>query len=143
MATVNPYLTFNGNCEEAFTFYKSVFGGEFHQISRFKDMPEMAGMKVPESANEKLMHISLPISKETILMGSDANPMMGSVSIGQHLSLSISTESKAEADKIFNSLSMDGKITMPLSDTFWGSYFGMLIDKYGFIWMISYENVKE
>ncbi len=142
MATVNPYLIFNGNCEEAFNFYKSVFGGKFNQISRFKDMPAMPGMKMPESANEKIMHVSLPISKESILMGSDANPMMGSVSIGQHLSLSISTESKAEADKLFNSLSSGGKITMPMSDTFWGSYFGMVIDKYGFIWMISHESAK-
>jgi PhnB protein len=139
MATVNPHLTFNGNCEEAFNFYKSVFGGEFRQVARFKEMPEMPGMKIPESANEKIMHISLPISKETILMGSDANPMMGSVIIGQHISLGITTQSKAEADKIFKSLSVGGKITMPLADTFWGSYFGMLIDKYGFIWMISYD----
>jgi PhnB protein len=142
MATVNPHLTFNGNCEDAFYFYKSIFGGEFLQISRFKDMPAMPDMKMPESANEKIMHISLPISKETILMGSDANPMMGSVSIGQNLSLSISTERRTEADNIFNSLSSGGKFIMPMTDTFWGSYFGMLNDKYGFIWMISHENVK-
>ena len=138
MVTINAYLTFNGNCEEAFNHYKSVFGGEFKQISRFKDMPTMPGQVFPEEAMNKIMHISLPISKETILMGSDANPFMGKVNIGQHLSLTVSTDSKDEADKIFKSLSAGGEITMPIEETFWGSYFGMLIDKFGFIWMVEF-----
>jgi PhnB protein len=140
MATVNPYLAFNGNCEEAFIFYKSVFGGEFRMVSRFKDMPAMPGQDMPESMKHRIMHVSLPISNETILMGSDSNPRMGDVTTGQNVSLSVSTLSKSEADKIFNALSQGGKITMPISDAFWGSYFGMLVDKFGIIWMVSSEN---
>jgi PhnB protein len=143
MATINPYLTFNGNCAEAFTFYKSVFGGEFRQISKFGDMPPMPDMKMPENAKDLIMHVSLPISKETILMGSDANPMMGTVNMGQHLSLSIGADSKEEADKIFNGLAAGGKITMPIADTFWGAYFGMLEDKFGFVWMVNYDYPKK
>jgi PhnB protein len=142
MAQLNPYLTFNGNCEEAFNFYKSVFGGEFRQISKFKDMPPMPGQALSAEAGEKILHVSLPISNETILMGSDANPGMGAVNIGQHLSLSVGVDSKEEADKIFYGLSATGKITMPIQDTFWGAYFGMLADKYGFIWMVNYDYPK-
>jgi len=143
MATLNPYLTFNGNCAEAFSFYKSIFGGEFRQISKFGDMPPMPEMKMPENAKDLIMHVALPISKETILMGSDANPMMGTVTISQHMSLSIIAESKAEADKIFNGLAAGGKITMPLADTFLGAYFGMLEDKFGFTWMVNYDHPKK
>jgi PhnB protein len=142
MAQINPYLTFNGTCEEAFNFYKSVFGGEFKQLARFKDMPPSETDKMPESAKEKIMHISLPISQETILMGSDANPMMGEVRIGQSISLSVDTKSKDEADKIFQGLAKGGKITMPIANTFWGSYFGMLTDKFQNIWMVSYYSPK-
>ena len=143
MATVNPYLTFNGTCEEAFNFYKSVFGGEFRQISRFKDMPPMPGAaELPDSLKERIMHVSLPLSNETILMGSDSNSNMGTVTVGQNISLSVNAESKAEADKIFTSLTSGGKITMPITDTFWGAYFGMLIDKYEIIWMVNYDYPK-
>src|SRR5580704_8521423 len=134
MAKVNAYLIFNGNCELVFNFYKSVFGGEFVNFSKFKDMPPMEGMTVPPSANEKVMHVSLPISKETVLMGSDANPAMGNVVVGQNVALSVGADSKDEANQIFNSLSQGGKITMPIADTFWGSYFGMLTDKFGQEW---------
>jgi len=143
MATVNPYLTFNGNCAEAFNFYKSVFGGEFRQISKFGDMPSIPGHEVPEEEKNRIMHVSLPISKETILMGSDSNPRMGTVTIGQHLSLSVVIDSKEEADRIFKALSTGGKITMPIADMFWGAYFGMLEDKYGFIWMVNYDYPKK
>jgi PhnB protein len=143
MAKLNPYLTFNGNCGEAFNFYKSVFGGEFMYIGKFKDMPPMPGQTLSAEDGERIMHVSLPISNETILMGSDSNPAMGQVSIGQHISLSIGTDSKDEADKIFNALTAGGKITMPLQDTFWGAYFGMLIDKFGFIWMVNYDYPKK
>jgi PhnB protein len=143
MATVNPYLTFNGNCGEAFNFYKSVFGGEFRYIGKFKDMPAMPGQTLSAGDGERIMHVSLPISNETILMGSDSNPAMVQVNIGQHLSLSVGTDSKGEADKIFNGLAVGGKITMPIQDTFWGAYFGMLQDKFGFIWMVNYDYPKK
>lgn len=142
MATLNPYLTFNGNCEEAFKFYKSVFGGAFLRVERFKNMPPMEGKELPESAQEKIMHISLPISKETVLMGCDANPMMGEVSIGQNISLSVNAKSKDEADKIFRKLSEGGKITLPIAEQFWNSYFGMITDKYNNIWMVNFEHQK-
>ena len=144
MATINPYLTFTDKCEEAFNFYKSVFGGEFRQISKFKDIPTAPGVEqLPASAGELIMHVALPISKETILMGSDANPMMGKVTIGDHLSLSVGTDSKEEATKIFNGLASGGNITMPIADTFWGAYFGMLVDKFGITWMVNYDYPKK
>jgi PhnB protein len=142
MALINPYLTFNGTCEEAFNFYKTVFGGEFKELSRFKEMPASDVYKIPEGAGDKIMHMSLPIGNETILMGSDANPMMGEVHTGQNISLSVDTKSKDEADRIFQGLAKGGKITMPIANTFWGSYFGMLIDKYQNIWMVSYYSPK-
>ena len=143
MATLNPYLTLNGNCEEAFNFYKSVFGGEFRQISKFGDMPPMPGHEMPEEEKKRILHVSLPISKETILMGSDSNLRMGTVNIGQHMSLSIGADSKEEADRVFNGLSAGGKITMPIADMFWGAYFGMLEDKFGFTWMVNYDYPKK
>jgi PhnB protein len=139
MPVVNPYFTFNGNCEAAFTFYRSIFGGEFRSFSRFKDFPQAEGQTLPAEALEKIMHVSLPISEETILMGSDANPRMGSVSIGQHLSISVDAETKADAERIFTGLAQGGRITMPMANTFWGAYFGMLIDKFGVIWMVNSE----
>ena len=143
MKTVNPYLVFNGNCEEAFNFYKNVFGGDFQFLGRFSDMPEVDCKDIPKDSLNKIMHVSLPISKETIIMGSDANPNMGDINTGNNVSLSIGTDSKEEADAIFNSLSQGGKVTMPIQDTFWGSYFGMLVDKYDFIWMIGYDSVEQ
>ena len=141
MAVVNPYLTFNGNCEEAFTFYKSVFGGDFQYVGRFKDMPPAEGSKsVPEAEGEKIMHISLPISKETILMGSDSSEAFGQATIvGNNFTISVNTGSQEEADKLFSGLSAGGKVTMPMSKTFWGSYFGMLADKFNIQWMVSFE----
>lgn len=136
MAQVNPYLTFNGNCEEAFTFYTSVFGGGPIHFNRFKDMP-MEGQQLPEDALQKIMHVSLPISKETTLMGSDAHPMYGAISVGQHMSISVNADTKEEADNIFNGLSAGGKVTMPIAATFWGAYFGMLNDKFGITWMVN------
>ena len=141
MAVVNPYLTFNGNCEEAFTFYKSVFGGDFQYVGRFKDMPPAEGSKsVPAAECEKIMHISLPISKETILMGSDSSEAFGQATIvGNNFTISINTSSQEEADKLFLGLTAGGKVTMPMSKTFWGSYVGMLVDKFGIQWMVSFE----
>ena len=143
MAQVNAYLTFNGNCEEVFAFYKSVFGGEYKTISKFGDMPPMPGHEIPDSAKEKILHVALPISKETILMGSDANPNFGEVTIGQNISLSVNAESKEEADNVFTKLANGGQITMPIADTFWGAYFGMFIDKFGITWMVNYDHPKQ
>ena len=145
MATVvNPYLTFSGNCEEAFTFYKSVFGGDFMFLGRFKDMPPMEGYEpVSEAEGEKIMHVSLPISKETFLMGSDSSEAFGQSTIaGNNFSISVNTDTQEEADKLFNSLSAGGKVTMPMNKTFWGSYFGMLVDKFEIQWMVSCEQNK-
>ncbi|HLF52707.1 VOC family protein [Flavobacterium sp.] len=146
MAKVNPYLTFNGNCEDAFNFYKSVFGGEFPYIGRFKEMPPMEGGKeISAEDGEKIMHVSLPISSETILMGSDSSESFGQVTtVGNNFSISIDAASKEEADKLFNGLSAGGKVTMPLSKTFWGAYFGMFTDKFGINWMVNHdENEKK
>lgn len=142
MTTVNAYLNFNGNCEEAFNFYRSVFGGEFPYVGRYKEMP--SEQPLPEADQEKIMHMSLPIGEGTVLMGSDsAGEWGGNVTAGTNISLSINTDSKEEADRIFNGLSTGGKITMPMNDTFWGSYFGMFTDKYGIHWLVSYEKSQQ
>ena len=138
MAQINPYLTFNGNCAEAFDFYKSVFGGEFAYIGKFKDMP--SEQTLPEEVGNLIMHVSLPISSETTLMGSDANEMFGQTAqFGSNVSISINTASEAEAQRLFNGLSSGGKITMPLDKTFWGAYFGMFTDQFGVHWMVNYD----
>lgn len=140
MATINTYLTFNGNCEEAFNFYKSVFGREFTRIAKFKDMPEDPKFPVSEDDKEKVMHVSLPISKETILMGSDTGgEWAANFKQGNNFSISINSDSKEEADKIFNDLSKGGKVIMPMNKTFWDSYFGMFTDKFGIQWMVSFD----
>lgn len=139
MTTINPYLTFNGNCEEAFNFYKSVFGGEFPYVGRYGEMPPQEGIP-PMTAEQKnkIMHISLPISKETTLMGSDTGGDWASnFKEGTNFSISINTDQIKEADRLFTALSEEGKVTMPMNKTFWGSYFGMLTDKFGINWMIS------
>ncbi|HAY35332.1 MAG TPA: VOC family protein [Bacteroidetes bacterium] len=141
MTTVNVYLTFNGNCLEAFNFYKTVFGGEFPYVGTFGEMPSGEGMPpVPDSEKDKIMHISLPVSKETTIMGSDSSEAFGqSTVIGNNFSISINTDSKEEADRFFKGLSEGGKVTMPMSNTFWGAYFGMFTDKFGINWMVSYS----
>lgn len=141
MTTVNIYLNFDGNCSEAFHFYKSAFGGEFPYIGYFKDMPPQEGMP-PMSAEEgnKIMHVSLPISKETTLMGSDVvGEWIPKFIKGNNFSISINADSKAEADRLFNELSAGGKVTMPMEKTFWDSYFGMFTDKFGINWMVSFD----
>lgn len=142
MKTVNPYFCFNGNCEEVFNFYKSAFGGEFSQFTRFGDMP-MPGQEMPEETKKRIMHVALPISKETILMGSDSNLMMGDVNFGQNISISVQTETKAEADRIFNGLSAGGTVTMPMGDAPWGAYFGMFNDKFGISWLVNHDYAKK
>ena len=145
MATLSPYLVFDGKCEEAFTFYKSVFGGEFPYIGKYKDIPPTEGAPaVKEADREKIMHVSLPISKETSLMGSDNCEASGQPTIvGNNFSVSINADSREEADKLFNGLSKGGKVTQPMNNTFWGAYFGMLVDKFDINWMINFDETPK
>lgn len=137
MIKINPYLNFAGNAEEAFSFYKSVFGGEFAMLQRFKETPEAD--KVPTEEQDKLMHVALPIGGN-VLMATDALESMGQkLAVGNNITLSLSVESQAEADRIFAALSPGAKIDMPLQKTFWGAYFGMLTDKFGIQWMVSFD----
>lgn len=140
MTTLNPYLTFKGNCEEVFNFYKSVFGGEFQFIGRYGDAPETDRQNFAFESDEKIMHVSLPISAQTILMGCDSTEAYGQATVfGNNITLSVNTDSKLEADRIFNGLSDGGQVKMPMGETFWGAYFGMLTDKFGIHWMINFE----
>ena len=140
MATINPYLNFNGNTEEAFNFYKSVFGGEFAAVMRFGDAPGCDEMPVAESDKGKIMHIALPIGDGDILMATDMLDSMGQTLIeGNNYSIAINPESREEADELFNGLAEGGKAEMPMADVFWGDYFGMLQDKFGVRWMVSYN----
>ncbi len=139
MALINPHINFNGNAEEAFTFYKSVFGGEFSKLVRFKEMAS-AEFQVPEKEAEKIMHIALPIGPNT-LMANDVPEFMGRTNENENRSkISVSTASKAEADQIFNGLSAGGQIEMPMEESPWGTYFGMFRDKYGIEWMIEFNH---
>lgn len=140
MTTVNVYLNFDGQCEEAFSFYKSVFGGEFSYIGRFNEMPQDENNKLSEADGNKIMHVSLPISAETNLFGSDTVGAWSPKLIqGNNYSISINASSKEEADRLFNGLSAGGQVTMPLENTFWGAYFGMFVDKYGINWMVNFD----
>ena len=140
MTLINPYLNFNGNTEEAFNFYKSVFGGEFAMVSRFKDMPNSSPVPLSDDDGNKIMHISLPIGKSNVLMATDMLESMGQkMESGNRFSISISAESKEEADKLFNGLSEGGKIEMPIADSPWGSYFGMFKDKYDISWLVDFD----
>jgi PhnB protein len=137
MAQINPHINFNGNAETAFNFYKSVFGGEFVQLSRFKDLSSHE-FQVAEKDAHKIIHIALPIGKN-ILMGNDIPEFMGQVNENENRSkISISAKSKKEANQLFSGLSEGGKIEMPMADSPWGSYFGMFRDKYGIEWMIDF-----
>ena len=138
MVSINPYLNFDGTTEEAFNFYKSVFGGEFAMVMRWKDFPEPD--KIPVSQHDKIMHISLPIGKNNMLMATDACESMGpGLTTGNNFNLLLNTENEEESQRIFKALSEGGEATMPLQKTFWGAYFGMLTDKFGIRWMISYD----
>lgn len=138
MAQINPHINFNGNAEEAFTFYKSVFGGEFSKIIRFKELssPEMP---IAENEANKIMHIALPIG-ENMLMANDVPERMGRTNENENRSkISIIAESKEEAYKLFNGLSAGGQIEVPIEESPWGSYFAMFRDKYGIEWMVNFE----
>lgn len=147
MAQINPYINFAGNTEEAFNFYKSVFGGEFAMLQRFGEAPgcgEMPeGKQISEGDKEKIMHIALPIG-ENVLMATDMLESMGQkLEEGNNFSIAVGADSKEEADRIFNGLAEGGTVEMPLADAFWGAYFGMLKDKFGLRWMINYDYPKE
>ena len=138
MAIINPYINFNGNSEEAFNFYKSVFGGEFALIIRFK---EMSSPEYPVAENDanKIMHIALPIGTN-VLMGNDVPESMGRVNENENRSkISINVQSREEADKLFNGLSAGGIIEAPIGDSPWGSYFGMFRDKFGIEWLVDFD----
>lgn len=138
MAQINPHINFNGNAEEAFQFYRSVFGGEFARIMRFKDLVN-DDFPIAEKELNKIMHIALPIGKN-ILMGNDVPESMGPTNENENRSkIAISAESREEADRLFNGLSAGGQIEMPISDSPWGSYFGMFRDKYGIEWMVDFD----
>ncbi len=138
MAQINPHINFNGNAEEAFNFYKSIFGGEFAKVTRLKEISS-PDFPVPESDAEKILHISLPIGKNK-LIGNDVPSFLGSVNENENRSkISISAESREEADKLFQGLSNGGSVEMPMEDSPWGVYFGMFRDKYGIEWIIEFE----
>ncbi len=140
MNSVNIYLTFNGNCEEAFNFYKSAFGGDFDHLGRFSEMPSDQSKGMPEEHLNRIMHVSLPIGN-TVLMGSDTGGEWASdFKQGNNFSVSINADSKPEADRLFAELSAGGQVTMPLEATFWGDYFGMFVDKFGIAWMVSHND---
>ena len=136
---VNPYLNFDGQAEEAFNFYKLVFGGEFTANMKMKDVP--GGDKLPAAEQNRVMHISLSIGKNILLMGSDTAPSMGNPALikGNNIYVSLHPKSREEADRLFNGLSAGGEIEMAMEDQFWGDYFGSFIDKFGIGWMINFN----
>jgi PhnB protein len=139
MRSINPWINFNGNAEEAFTFYQSVFGGAFVKIIRFKDLssPEF---QVPDNEANKIMHIALPIGKHNLLIANDVPEFMGPVNENENRSkISVSAESREEADKIFNGLSAGGEIEGQIGDSPWGTYAGMFRDKYGIEWIVEFD----
>jgi len=139
MATLNPWINFNGNAEEAFTFYKSVFGGEFTKVVRFKDLAS-AEFQVPEKEENKLMYIALPIGDNTLLIANDVPEVMGRVNEKENRSkILVSTESKEEADRLFHGLSSGGEVEGTIGDSPWGTYAGMFRDKYGIEWIIEFS----
>jgi PhnB protein len=142
MTTINPWINFNGNAEEAFTFYKSVFGGEFAKIIRFKDLASTE-FPIPEKEENKIMYIALPISEGNVLIANDVPEIIGKVNENENRSkISIRTESKEEADTLFNGLSAGGSVEGPISDSPWGTYAGMFRDKYGIEWIIEFSPGK-
>ena len=139
MRAINPWINFNGNAEEAFTFYKSVFGGEFGKIIRFKDLASDE-FPIPEDDANKIMRIALPIGKHNVLIANDVPGFLGRVSEEENRSkIAVSAESKEEADKIFNGLSAGGTVDGPIGDGPWGTYGGMLRDKYGIEWIVEFD----
>ena len=145
MAKVSTYLNFNGNTEEAFNYYKSVFGTELQgEISRFGDIPPQEGMPpMSDQLKNKVMHVALPTIGGHLLMGTDAVEEMGfQLKQGNNVYIALHPDSRAEADKLFNALAEGGKVEMPLAEQFWGDYYGSLTDRYGIGWMINTDAKK-
>lgn len=141
MAAINPHFNFNGNAEEAFNFYKSVFGGSFTKLVRFKELSSEE-FPIPQHEENKIMHIALPIGT-SVLMGNDVPEIMGRTNENENRSkIVVNAESKAEADTVFNGLSAGGQVEMPIADSPWGTYFGMFRDKYGIEWMVEFDANK-
>ena len=141
MAGVSIYLNFNGNTEEAFVFYRSVFGGDFSLLQRFSDMP--GNDQVSKADLKKLIHIALSLNEHVTLHGTDAIDNMGrKLVVGNNVSILLDAKSKAEAEKLFNKLSVNGMVEMPLQDTFWGAYYGSFKDQFGIYWMINFDYPK-
>ncbi len=139
---LNTYLNFAGNAEEAFNFYRSVFGGQFRSVTRYKEMP-MPGVSIPKKDENKLMHIALPVGKDDVLMASDVLESLGfKLIVGNNVTVSIFPDSKEEADRIFKALSAGGKIDMPIGNQPWGDYYGGFTDKFGVRWMVDYAYPK-
>lgn len=142
MATLSPWINFNGNAEEAFTFYKSVFGGEFTKVVRFKDISS-AEFPVPENEANKIMYIALPIGPDALLIANDVPEVLGRVNEHENRSkILVTAESKEEADKLFTGLSAGGEIEGSMGDSPWGSYAGMFRDRYGIEWIIEFSPKK-
>lgn len=142
MATIHPWINFNGNAEEAFTFYKSVFGGEFTKIVRFKDIVS-AEFQVPKQEENKIMYIALPLGPDSMLIANDVPEVMGRVNERENRSkIKVNLASKEEADRVFTGLSAGAEVEGPMGDSPWGSYAGMLRDKYGIEWIIEYSSDK-
>lgn len=141
MITANVYLNFDGKCKEAFEYYKSVFGGEFTYVGSFGEMPSMPGMPdLSEEYRKRIMHISLPLGGNTVLMGSDILPQMGhELKEGNNYAISLLLDTTDEADRVFASLADGGTITMPMERTFWGAYYGQVTDVFGIHWMLNVE----
>ncbi|SKB34880.1 VOC family protein [Daejeonella lutea] len=140
MRAINPWINFNGNAEEAFTFYKSVFGGEFAKVVRFKDLAS-ADFPVPANEANKMMHIALPIGKHNVLIANDVPEFMGRVNEQENRSkIVVAAESREEADKIFNGLSAGGEVEGPIGESPWGTYAGMFRDKYGIEWIVEFDS---
>jgi PhnB protein len=143
MISLNTYLNFAGNTEEAFNFYRSVFGGEFASLVRFRDMP-MEGVKISKKDENKIMHISLPIGGDNVLMATDTLDSLGQKLVqGNNVYIFISPESKEEANRIFTALSAGGTIEMSIADQPWGDYYGSFKDKFGILWMVNYSYPKD
>lgn len=137
MEAAHIYLHFNGTCEEAFKFYQSVFGGEFQSLTRFKEAPPESSF--PDNEADKILHVALPVGRNSLIMGGDIPGAFLQSSKGTNFYIFLRTESEEETNTIFNELGSGGQIAMPLNHTFWGSYFGMIIDKFGVQWMLSFE----
>ena len=143
MTRVEVYLNFDGNTEEAFNFYRSVFGGEFASLVRFKDFP-MEGVSIPEQDQDKIMHIGLPVGEDNMLMATDTLRSLGQELIqGNNVYISVHPETKEEADRVFTGLSEEAEIEMPMADQAWGDYYGSLKDKFGVKWMVNYSPPRE